>query len=75
MRVRWETAAGQTTGLAALLALAFTLGGCSAVSNETACKKQGLAEGTPAFSECVADKKATTALYRNQLIRHGGAGR
>ena len=75
MKVWWETAIGKTTGLVGLLALAFILGGCSAVSNETACKKQGLAEGTPAFSQCVADKKATTARFQRQLIRHGGAGR
>ena len=75
MKLWRETAVGRTSGLAALLALAVTLGGCSAVSNQAACRNKGLAEGTPAFSECVADRKATTARFRRQLIHHGGAGR
>lgn len=73
MKVWWETAAGKTAGLVSLLALAFTLGGCA--SNEAACKKQGLAEGTPAFSQCVAAKEARASSYPTYRVGGAGAGR
>ena len=73
MKVWWETAAGKMAGLVSLLALAFTLGGCA--SNEAACKKQGLAEGTPAFSQCVAAKKARASSHPTYRIGGAGAGR
>jgi len=73
MKVWWETAAGKTAGLVGLLALAFTLGGCA--SNEAACKKQGLAEGTPAFSQCVAAKETRASRRYPGLVGGAGAGR
>lgn len=68
-------AIGRIAGPVGLLALAFTLGGCTAFSNEAACKKEGLAEGTPAFSQCVSAKKAEAARYRSGRRRGKGAGR